>query len=151
MSADNHTCGVVTGGDVYCWGSNSGGQLGDGTNEGRLKPMEVGLSRQVELLSTGSWHNCALMVDGGIKCWGRNESGQLGDGTTMNHSTPVDVLGLTSRVVSVSAGYAHTCAVTTDGQVLCWGHNIKGKLGTLDTNFLILEPTNVVGIRGVGR
>ena len=73
-------------------------------------------------ISAGLSHTCAV-VNGGAKCWGRNIVGQLGDGTMSLRSKPVDVVGLTSGVATISVGDGHTCAVTTAGGVKCWGRN----------------------------
>ncbi len=72
---------------------------------------------------------CVLTVESGVKCWGRNNWGQLGDGTTVQRSEPVDVVGLTSGVVQVSASNDRTCALLDDGTVKCWGYNGYGQLG----------------------
>ncbi|MBI4484466.1 MAG: hypothetical protein HY655_00505, partial [Acidobacteria bacterium] len=74
-------------------------------------------------LAGGGVHTCALTADAGLRCWGANASGQLGDGTTDQRLAPVDISGLDSGVVAVSAGNAHTCALTTTGRVQCWGQN----------------------------
>lgn len=62
-------------------------------------------------------------------CWGQNFTGQLGDGTRSSHSTPAYVTGLTSGIQAITAGGSHTCALTTDGGVMCWGQNLYGELG----------------------
>jgi alpha-tubulin suppressor-like RCC1 family protein len=73
---------------------------------------------------------------------GADTYGQLGnDAALTNQPTPVDVLGLTSGVASVSAGGYHTCAVTTAGGVKCWGHDGYGQLG--DDAALTNQPTPV--------
>ena len=89
----------------------------------------VGLTAASSAVAAGQSHTCALTTGGGVKCWGANELGQLGDGTTTSRDTPVDVLGLTSGVAAVAAGSRHTCALTPEGGVKCWGTNGIGQLG----------------------
>jgi alpha-tubulin suppressor-like RCC1 family protein len=126
----SHTCALTAGGGVKCWGYNANGQLGDGTTVQRETPVDVvGLGSGVTALAAGWSHTCALTEHAGVKCWGSNWAGQLGDGTTTNRSTPVGVFELTSGVTTLTAGWAHTCAVKTGEGVKCWGHNANGQLG----------------------
>lgn len=142
----SHTCAVTDSGGVKCWGFNGSGRLGDGTTINRSTPVDVsGLSSGISAVSAGVNHTCALTTSGGVKCWGSNTYGQLGDGTTINRSTPVDVLGLTSGVSAISAGYWYTCAVTNSGGVKCWGENEFGKLGD-GTTTIRTTPVNVSGL-----
>jgi alpha-tubulin suppressor-like RCC1 family protein len=126
----NHTCVITDQGGVMCWGSNDNGQLGDGSRTDRNQPAAVkGLAARIAAVAAGYGHTCALTADGGVQCWGRNKNGELGDGTNQRSSQPVNVSGLDRGVVAIAAGDDHTCAVTSQGAVKCWGYNGAGQLG----------------------
>lgn len=139
-----HTCAVLSGGSVRCWGSNAGGQLGDGTTTDRTTPTPViGITNAVAV-AAGWGFTCALLSDGGIKCWGRNYYGYLGDGTTTDRLTPVRVSGIADGV-GLAAGGGHSCARLSGGTVKCWGENDKGTLGD-GTTTARLAPVSVADI-----
>jgi alpha-tubulin suppressor-like RCC1 family protein len=141
-----HTCGVLAGGRLKCWGTNWTGQLGDGTNVHRNAPVDVvGLSSGVSMVATGSEHTCAVVDDGRVKCWGTDWMGQLGDGANVNRNTPVDVVGLPSGAVAIATGSEHTCVILADGRVMCWGANGTGQLGD-GTNVHRNTPVDVGGL-----
>ena len=142
----DHTCAVTTGGDVYCWGYNTYGQLGNGTTTDSLTPVTVtGLISPIQAIAAGPNHTCAMTAGGGVQCWGANWSGQLGDGTFTNSFTPVAVTGLSSTVQAITTGSGHTCAITTAGGVQCWGYNGFGQLGD-DTFNSSPMPVTVTGL-----
>lgn len=141
-----HTCALVTGGGVKCWGGNGSGQLGDGSTTTRLTAVSVsGLVSGVTALAVGFEHTCALTSSGGVKCWGTNGSGQLGDGSRTGKLTAVDVSGLSSGVVAITAGGNHTCALTSSGGVKCWGGGFMGHvIETFDLTYT--TPVDVAGL-----
>lgn len=99
-------------------------------------------------LSAGDIHSCAVTQVGGVKCWGHNGHGQLGlgwAGPGNGVTTPSAVGNMTSAVVQVSAGYAHTCVVTVEGAAKCWGYNGSGQLGD-GTRVDRSMPVQVVGL-----
>lgn len=144
---DEHTCALESSGGVVCWGRNKYGQLGDATTTTRLRPTQVsGLTDRTVAVATGALHSCALSSAGAVKCWRANYYAQLGDGTLTDRSTPVDVQGLSSGVVALSAGFGHTCALTRSGEVKCWGNNFRGAIGDGSGARFISSPVTVVGL-----
>jgi alpha-tubulin suppressor-like RCC1 family protein len=146
---EHHVCARSLGGEVWCWGINSSGQLGNETLTESHVPAQVqGLGGGARSVVAGYYHSCALTDAGGVKCWGSNYSGCLGDGSTTRRTFPVDVIGLSSGVSALVAGYSHTCALLETGKVKCWGGNGNGQLGT-DNNTSSSQPVDVVGLSDV--
>ncbi len=148
-AGDSFNCALTALGGVKCWGYNDDGELGDGTTlRDKNAPVNVsGLGAGVSAITAGRYHACALTTGGGVKCWGWNAYGQIGDGNTADEflNVPTQVQGLTSGVVAVSAGEAHTCALLATGAVQCWGYNGDGELGNgLDEN--TSAPISVTGL-----
>lgn len=124
-----HSCALVGTGQAWCWGVNSQGELGDGTQQPRASPVPVAHAKDVAMVALGAFHTCLLEAESGrVYCHGINTNGQLGDGTTRDRSRPGLVLG-GLRAVSISAGAVHSCAVSTSNDVYCWGRDDYGQLG----------------------
>jgi alpha-tubulin suppressor-like RCC1 family protein len=87
-----HSLAVKADGNVWAWGSNAYGQLGDGTTTDRLSPVAVaGLAGVTVIAASGGLygaHSLALKPDGTVWAWGNNSGGQVGDGTNVGRSTP---------------------------------------------------------------
>jgi alpha-tubulin suppressor-like RCC1 family protein len=128
-AGDSHACGITADGVAYCWGSNSNGQLGDGTHTNHTTPSEVASLPGVTEISAGWFYTCALTRAGSIYCWGFNQYGELGNGTTSDSSLPIQISAPGIVFRTVSAGFTHACAISTAGTAYCWGYNTDGELG----------------------
>ncbi|HMA92307.1 MAG TPA: trypsin-like serine protease, partial [Polyangiaceae bacterium] len=137
VAGNSHTCALLEGGAVKCWGAGNAGQLGYGATTNVLDPRStdpVSLGAAATRLSAGASQTCAILTDGTVRCWGANASGQLGLGNTMNlgdNELPSDVspLQFGDGVVELALGTTHSCALTSSGNVYCWGANSFGQLG----------------------
>ncbi|HEY2806263.1 MAG TPA: hypothetical protein VGI92_10450 [Gemmatimonadales bacterium] len=128
VNLDDRTCGLTSGGNAYCWGSNSAGELGDGSTANRSSPVAVLGGLTFQSIGMGTDHACGLTLGGAVYCWGYNGDGQLGDGTTINRSAPVAAASGFTFVSLIVGGY-HTCGLTPDGSAWCWGYDGDGELG----------------------
>jgi hypothetical protein len=128
-AGEGHSCGLTTGGDVFCWGQNVDGQLGDGSNNSSNIPVLVTGGHEFASMSTGSFHTCGVTTAGEAYCWGENIDGQLGDNSNSPTNVPVVVFG--GRTWDqVDGGEGHTCGVESlTADVYCWGRNLLGQLG----------------------
>jgi alpha-tubulin suppressor-like RCC1 family protein len=122
-----HSCGVTTTDDVYCWGVNSTGQLGNSTNvqASTAEPTSGGL--KFGAVGAGRDHNCGTTAAGVAYCWGSNDAGQLGS-IGSESRVPAAVTG-SLVFANAIGGYDHSCGVTTAGAGYCWGGNSLGALG----------------------
>jgi alpha-tubulin suppressor-like RCC1 family protein len=133
-SGEDHTCVVWSTqadgkGDLYCWGSNDYGQVGDGTQVDAVTPTLVfGLAGMV---ATSRFHTCATrhaILMNGLYCWGGAGFGELGTGQDAASLTPLWSAAVSS-IVAIAAGIEHTCMILSTNVVQCWGTNDNAQLG----------------------
>ncbi len=138
-----HTCALTASGNVYCWGSNSDGQLGVGSQTSFAQPAHVAKDSSnnafdsVKQIAVGPIHTCALKKDGTVWCWGNGNAGELGDGVPLPIAADAgahDVLAphqvpSLAGFKAVSAGGYFTCGLDANNAVWCWGANDSGALG----------------------
>lgn len=159
----DHTCALLVGGRVRCWGRGEDGQLGYGDavsrgGSGATIPRlleDVDLGEAVVSLTAGLEHSCALASSGRVYCWGSNSTGQIGYGSTMRvghepgsvprtaGAVPVGVLA-----TSLIAGALFTCAQTTDDALRCWGNSNFGQLGYGSTDAIGFGTNNTPAVAG---
>jgi len=143
-----HTCAITTEAinNVYCWGWNAVGQLGNASTTGSNTPVAVStvgvlIGKTITEIDAGDSHTCALTSDvtNNAYCWGRNLESQLGNASTTSSNIPVAVstvgVLIGKTITEIDAGDSHTCALTSDAtnNAYCWGRNLEGQLGNAST------------------
>lgn len=138
-------CAVNSAANLYCWGKNTFGQLGNDTTTASSRPETVtALLGNVKSVSAGITFACAATLTGAAYCWGDGSLGQLGNNANNDSKIPVAVTGLSSGVSSVSSGLSHSCAIQNGG-LKCWGEGSNGELG----DGLALASNSPVSISGL--
>ena len=125
-----HVCGLTPSGEAYCWGSNSSGELGDGTRTDRAIPTPVAGGLSFIAISVGNERSCGITTEGSAYCWGRNHWGAIGNGMTEDRAEPPPVAGSLS-FQSISVGTRHSCGLTSSGEAYCWGCQRRSKRSQL--------------------
>ncbi len=144
-----HSCALGEGGQVYCWGDNYFGRLGDDTTLNKDVPVEVHDMADAKFISAGYASSCAIRESGQALCWGSNAQGRLGDGTDAERHTPTAVSGV-GDAVQMSGKLSHMCAVRVSGQTICWGSNTSGQLGDGTETGSFTPVVVVIGAAGGG-
>ncbi len=144
-----HACAIGNDGKTYCWGINTSGQLGDGTNANKTIPVAVNTSVTFNSISLGEDHACGIDTTGVVYCWGSNSGGALGIGSTLSSKNlPTAIKASTPPFNHISSGKAYTCGTITNGQVYCWGFNLFGQVGNghispYETKPVLLNTSNI--------
>lgn len=145
VTGKNFVCNLNYRGRIYCWGKNTHGQFGNGTttdleterSTDYLDMASYPAFKNLKKLVAGDEHVCGLTSEGKAVCWGRGTEGQIGDNGGVDRLVPtaVNVAGIVDfdGFTDITAGGDHTCAVTADGKVYCWGENSNGELGNNST------------------
>lgn len=143
-----HNLALKSDGTVWAWGSNSAGQLGDGTTTNQpTTPVQVSSLTGITGIAAGEAHSLAIKSDGTVWAWGRNNFGQLGDGSNTNSSTAIQISSF-SGVTAIAAGDNHSLAAKSDGTAWAWGRNNNGELG--DSSYTHRNaPVQISGITGI--
>lgn len=140
----DHACAVLEDGRVACWGRNVNGECGVSSTANDtccsssdggcfadclLKPVFVRNVANAVGVAAGGYHTCAWLTNGTGSCWGSNQALQLGSATATLESAPTSLISIPGKIVQMVAGREHTCALTDDGVVRCWGSNNYDQAG----------------------
>jgi alpha-tubulin suppressor-like RCC1 family protein len=155
----SHSCVVLSNHQARCWGDNSAGQLGDGTEDPRehavvvRNPTDTGPLTGVAQISAGGNHTCAVLTNGQVRCWGSGTFGQLGNGADDEFHLPRRVLALAGTgpltgAATVSSAGANTCVVLRNHEARCWGQNSDHELGSAFGGDFAYRPKRVLNATG---
>ena len=150
FNSDIHTLAVTEEGDLYAWGYNSNGELGDGTRTYKSKPVKISGISNVKKAVIGFYCSLAITENGDLYIWGLNYDGRLGLGHTNDAIIPTKMTSL-SNIVDISSGYGYYMAVASSGDLYTWGSNVTGQLGigVSGSQYNIETPKKVNGISNV--
>ena len=130
---------ITESGNLYMWGSNSRGELGNGTTTDSYTPIKI--MDNIKSVSLGSSSSAAITEIGELYTWGDNSDGTLGDGTTIDRYYPIKIM---DNVASVSVSSSVSAAITEDGSLYMWGYNNGGRLGNGYGNGIVATPIKIL-------
>lgn len=140
----HHACALSTTKQVYCWGDDGAGQLGDDRKVNSTTPIPIASSLAFSSITAGDNHTCGI-AGGQVYCWGDNAQGQLGIGTVGDSSDVPVAVASNASFVAITAGAKHTCALTTSGTAMCWGSDLAGQAGPGSAGQIAAAPATVGG------
>ena len=148
-AGSNHACALVDNGTVHCWGHNTFGELGNGTNTDSAFATPVSALTDATDISAGFSFTCAVRGDGTVWCWGRGAN--LGRGSMIDSNVPVQATGITDAI-AIGTGAGHACAkagLLALARLYCWGDNGDGQLGLGDNvDRLTAQQVGLLGVGG---
>ena len=136
-----YTCAIDSTGAAWCWGANNTNQLGNGTNDYRLRPFRVGTDLTFRTLAAGVWAACGVTTSRQMWCWGSDTFGQIGDQSIVGNASTPRKVDFNISWESVVGGYRSMCGLTTANVAMCWG----GSMGTATTS-----SSSNIGFTGEG-
>jgi alpha-tubulin suppressor-like RCC1 family protein len=131
-AGSNHNLALDSSGNIWSWGDNTAGQLGNNDTTLSKTPVQVHPSSDFAAIAAGSAHSLAIDSSGDVWAWGDNTYGELGIGSTISKRVPTRITSI-SGMASIAAGYSHSLAVNEYGSVYVWGYNNNGQLGNGNT------------------
>jgi len=139
------SCALLRDGTIWCWGGSLATQFQNSEDIHTTPYLVLGIHRRAVAITAGQEHFCAIVSEG-VVCWGLNNYNQLNlESSTVYRSQPIYIDGLDAGVRDISAGSYHTCAVTQEGEVVCWGTNKSGQVG----NGMTQEKSEPVRVSGL--
>ena len=147
----SHTCGITTAKNLYCWGRDDQGEIGDGTtNSPHLPLFRVGGAGVWTRISAGEIFTCGMTTAQNLYCWGSNGFGQIGKGSAGAPQLTLHRVGAAGVWTRFSARTQNVCGITTAKNLYCWGYNEVGQVGNGESGLFLNQPTPVrVGGAGV--
>ncbi|MBI4317444.1 MAG: hypothetical protein HY675_03055 [Chloroflexi bacterium] len=145
----NHSCARDSSGQIFCWGDNAEGQLGDNTTVRKTTAKQIGSGTDWEAITVGTKTTCAVRTNSTVWCWGDGANKTIGlDDTTTDQTSPS--LGPVGNIIQADEGASGGCAVTQAGLPYCWGGNARGELGDGTTSDSA-KATAMTGLTSVGQ
>ena len=163
---DSHSMAIDENGNVWTWGQNTYGQLGNMTTASSTtpNPNPINISAlsghpfnyvKITAIACGSGHSIAIDENGNVWAWGNNLMRQLGNGSTTDSSTPINISAPVAspinnvKITDITCGQYHNMAIDENGNVWAWGRNTSGQLGLGDTTTVVNRPTKVTALSDV--
>lgn len=129
-AGERHNLAIDSSGNIWAWGSNNKGQLGNGSTTNSNVPIQITTGKRYTKVFAGYENSMAIDSSNNLWAWGRNDYGQLGNNSTTNISSPTQIK---SGIKEVALGQSHTLAIDTSNNMWAWGRNNVYQLGNGET------------------